>query len=87
VLNENPKKDDVAITVTLPGATAAGTREFARRPFRLRSKFEGIVAVQVDGRIVATNLTPHPTATEVEWGGRWIPVSVNGISTRVIPVP
>ena len=87
VLNENPKKDDVAITVTLPGATAAGTREFARRPFRLRSKFEGIVAVQVDGRIVATNLTPHPTATEVECGGRWIPVSVNGISTRVIPVP
>ena len=42
---------------------------------------------QVDGRIVATNLTPHPKATEVEWGGRWIPVSVNGISTRVIPAP
>lgn len=84
VLNKSPRASAIAAIVTLPGATAAETREAASRPFRLKVRQEGVAAVEIDGFLVVTNTTPHPLTAQLERGAEVIEVPVNGNSTRVM---
>jgi hypothetical protein len=84
VLNKAPRSGSIAAIVTLPGASAAETREFAARPFRLKVRQAGVAAVEVDGLLVVTNTTQHPLTAEVERGASVVEVPVNGFSTRVV---
>lgn len=84
ILNDAPRPLSIDVIVTLPGATAAETREFAAGPFRLSVKNPAIAAVLVDGLIVASNFSSAPTTTEAEYSGHAYSISVNGISSRIL---
>ncbi len=84
-LNASPQQD--AIVVTLPQASAADTRAFASGLTRLKVDHRDVIAVVVDGFVVASNLGPHPIVAVAEHAGRQMPLPINGYSTRVLPVP
>jgi hypothetical protein len=84
ILNKAPRGGSIAAIVTLPGASATETREFAARGFRLKVRQAGVAAVEVDGLLIVTNTTPHPLTAAVERGSRVVEVPVNGTSTRVV---
>jgi len=86
-LNKSPRSGAIAVIVTLPGASAAETRQFASRPFRLRVREEGVAAVEADGLLIVTNTTPHPLTAHIECAAGVLAVPVNGISTRVKKEP
>lgn len=85
VLNDSPPRNQTAVIVTLPGATAAQTRAFAGRPFRAAVRHPDVAAAVVDGWVVATNFSPHPTRADLEWSGRTLSIAISGYSTRVLP--
>jgi hypothetical protein len=82
VLNDNAARD--AAIVTLPGADIEMTKQFAARDFRLKVDNPDIIAVAVDGLIVASNFSPHPTTATVNGGLR---ISLNGYMTRIMKQP
>lgn len=84
VLNKSPRSGSIAVVVTLPGASAAVTRESASRPFRLKVREEGVAAVELDGLVIVTNTTPHPLTAHVQRGSAVLDIPVNGTSTRVV---
>jgi hypothetical protein len=82
VLNDNAARD--AAIVTLPGADVELTKRFAARDFRLKVDNQDIIAVAVDGLIVASNFSPHPTTVTINGGLR---ISLNGYMTRIVKQP
>jgi hypothetical protein len=72
------------VIVTLPGASTAATETFALEPFRLQCSPRDVMAVLVDGFVVASNLGPHPAVASITVKGRSIRLPVNGYSTRVL---
>ncbi len=82
VLNDNAA-GDTAI-VTLPGANVEKTKQFAARDFRLKVDNPDIIAVAVDGRIIASNFSRHPTTVTINGGLR---IPLNGYMTRIVKQP
>jgi hypothetical protein len=69
------------IVVTLPGADAAQTKQFAASPVSLETGDPGVLAARVDGYLIVSSFISSPRQVTV--AGRT--VSVYGCSTRVLP--
>ena len=83
-LNDEPARDWICAIVTVPGATVEETRALAKRPTRLTVDSLAAGAVEIDGTIVVSNFTAHPSTFTVQASRGSVAVPVNASATRVV---
>jgi hypothetical protein len=83
-LNDAPARDRICAIVTVPGATVEEMRALAARPIRAETDNAAAAAVELDGLLVVSNFSSHPTTFEVRTSRGARKVAVNGIATRVV---
>jgi hypothetical protein len=83
-LNDGPSRDHTCAIVTRPGATVEETKALAARPIRLETDSPLAAAAELDGVVVVSNFSTHPTTFQVRTSRGMRAVAVNGVATRVL---